>query len=876
MKLTKQQNSREAQVIAAGGKTQDIDLSIFERVKQSIRYAITGAAPDTWFGPLQPLTPVPPEPEEVKGRRLDYPFGYNIQITPRPYEAVTYDQLRSLADNCNILRLIIETVKDEIARMDWSIKPIDEEDAKAGKYDAEIKKVKDFLRYPDNENNWDQWMRMIFEEMLVTDATAVYMRRTKGKDAYALEQIDGATINLKINGDGRTPQPPDVAYQQILKGVPAVDFTRDELIYFPRNKRIWKFYGFSPVEQLVFYVNMALRRDIFKLNYYTEGNIPDLLLGVPDSWTQDQIKQYQEWWDSMLSGNLAQRRHGRFVPGEVAKNVKELKEAILKDEFDDWLARLVCFCFSISPQPFIKEMNRASAQTNQEVAAQQGLLPKLKWFKDFMDFIFAKYLNYPMLGFNWDMDINVDSGTQSKIDQIYIATGVQTPQQIAEARGLKWDEAAAAKKEADKQAAAEALSQAQNQNQGDQGNVQDEKSNISIEDKKTKDQKAEKLEKAVGDKETIIFEMVDGPKIRNEQNIDFTEGGSDARYSFIPEGRIWLEDGLEDKTPIKAHEFMERIGIKELGMNYEDAHSKLANPCEAIVREIISGKIAPKPEETEKLERLEKSKKKVKTSSIKPIDRERGVIIKARSEMKGWLIEAFNDTKEKIKKTEFGLGKIDAVVQERVEKILDEIDLSGWAVVHEASEEVLAAVTKDGLYQAILQIGLDEKDMTSTMFEEAKKYAVDRAAEMVGKKWIDGELVDNPTAKWVITDSTRDMLRSDITQAVEEGWGNQQLRDQLFENYGFSDQRAGVIASQEVAMADQNSNKIAYEESGVVAGKYSLLSQMHEQTDACDCEDNAAEGTIGFDETFESGDDWAPYHIGCNCLTMPVLDEDME
>ena len=77
-------------------------------------------------------------------------------------------------------------------------------------------------------------------------------------------------------------------------------------------------------------------------------------------------------------------------------------------------------------------------------------------------------------------------------------------------------------------------------------------------------------------------------------------------------------------------------------------------------------------------------------------------------------------------------------------------------------------------------------------------------------------------------------------------------------------------------MADQNSNKIAYEESGVVAGKYSLLSQMHEQTDACDCEDNAAEGTIGFDETFESGDDWAPYHIGCNCLTMPVLDEDME
>jgi phage portal protein BeeE len=65
--------------------------------------------------------------------------------------------------------------------------------------------------------------------------------------------------------------------------------TADELLYAPRNVRAHKAYGYSPVEQVQMSVNIALRRQIYQLQYYTEGNIPEALIGVPDNWNPDQI-----------------------------------------------------------------------------------------------------------------------------------------------------------------------------------------------------------------------------------------------------------------------------------------------------------------------------------------------------------------------------------------------------------------------------------------------------------------------------------------------------------------------------------------------------------------------------------------------------------
>ena len=54
--------------------------------------------------------------------------------------------------------------------------------------------------------------------MLVIDAATLYPRYNRGGSLYALDVIDGATIKVLIDENGRTPAPPDPAYQQILHG----------------------------------------------------------------------------------------------------------------------------------------------------------------------------------------------------------------------------------------------------------------------------------------------------------------------------------------------------------------------------------------------------------------------------------------------------------------------------------------------------------------------------------------------------------------------------------------------------------------------------------------------------------------------------------
>jgi hypothetical protein len=49
--------------------------------------------------------------------------------------------------------------------------------------------------------------------------------------------MDGALLKPLLQEDGRTPLPPEPAFQQVLKGVPAVHYTLDEIVRMPRNLR---------------------------------------------------------------------------------------------------------------------------------------------------------------------------------------------------------------------------------------------------------------------------------------------------------------------------------------------------------------------------------------------------------------------------------------------------------------------------------------------------------------------------------------------------------------------------------------------------------------------------------------------------------------
>ena len=92
----------------------------------------------------------------------------------------------------------------------------------------------------------------------------------------------GRTPQAYAAADGTVVNPP--AYQQVLKGLPAVDYSARDIVYRPRNVCAHRVYGYSPVQQVLMTVNIALRRQLWQLDYFTEGSIPDALIGVPQGW----------------------------------------------------------------------------------------------------------------------------------------------------------------------------------------------------------------------------------------------------------------------------------------------------------------------------------------------------------------------------------------------------------------------------------------------------------------------------------------------------------------------------------------------------------------------------------------------------------------
>jgi hypothetical protein len=378
-----------------------------------------------WFGPGQPMAPV--APAEVKGRSFDFPSNVNVLTTQRPASPITYETLRAFADSYDLLRLIIETRKDQMERLRWVIQLKDPKDKLTPQKRNRIKELTKFFSKPDGEHHWNQWLRMLLEDVFVVDALTLHRRRTRGGELIALDPIDGGTMRRVLDDWGRTPEDPeDIAYQQILKGMPAVNYTKDEILFRPRNVRIHKIYGYSPVEQIMMTINIGLRRQVFQLNFFTEGNIPAALIGVPEQWTPDQIRIFQEWFDGIHAGNLAERRKARFVPSAVGKTYVPTQETPLFGDAEDWLARVCCFAFSINPQPFIKMMNRATSQNASQEASATGMEPLKMFVKGIVDDVLADDFNADEYEFIWRGDDELDPVKRQAITEADVKTGLLT------------------------------------------------------------------------------------------------------------------------------------------------------------------------------------------------------------------------------------------------------------------------------------------------------------------------------------------------------------------------------------------------------------------------------------------------------------------
>lgn len=780
-----------------------IPQTMIDRVVTGVRYAISGVPPEGWMSPQQPLQPIA---QEAQGRMFDYQIGHNTRISSTK-DSVSFKELRSLADGYDLLRLVIETRKDQIEKLNWGFKYKD----KDKENDKKIEELEAFFAFPDREHDHGTWLRAVLEDLFVLDAPTIYPRMNLGGKLYSLELMDGATINRLIDITGRTPIPPDPAYQQILKGLNAVDYTSDELIYKPRNIRTHKLYGYSPVEQIIMTVNIALRRQITQLKYYSEGNIPEALASVPEAWSVAQLKEFQDYWDAIIEGNLANKRKLKFIPHGV--NYTPTKEPVLKDEFDEWLSRIVCFAFSISPQALTKMMNRATAETAQETAIEEGLAPVMNWVKNLHNYILVKYFGITDIEFAWKNEKEADPYVEAQINQIYVNSGIKTKNEVRGELGLE------PLKEEELQPQNEMINEGQKEEDK-------EKNPNESEDGKSKEGKS------IG-KNFISFSIRksnQGTPIDRERE-EITELIDNASkvissdfYAFSKKVKGDIGK-LYDKQILNrwVKNDFDRVYINGLSQGkafYEDSFGKLM--------------LKSFPSEGGSTDELDKEiKKQLKKAfgdyweSVYYPQKENSTIL-------------YNDIVNKSLGVNDYLNKVDGVDFELIVRKLDPILNDGY------KEGVKAGFESIAYYPS----------------EEEFRVVNEKAIPFVRERGL-------VLAK--LSESTKDQLRPLIEKSISESHNVNTLKDELQNSYAFSDARAMMIARTELAFADSFGNYQAWDESGLVKYKRSLLgtNENHGQFDIS----NANQGIIEFDKAFGSGHLMPPYHPNCICTLIPIFKE---
>ena len=275
-----------------------------------------------WYSPFEPVWPFGP-PYYTVPREWNFPVGYNLNYIPKRLELM--GMLRGMRQSWGVLATVIETRKDQLLQVPWTIQVR----GKPRKESKWVDKVRQMLRRPDGKLSYSQWTRKYLDDLFVIDAPTIFFDRTVGGEVRQMQILDGATIFPLIDDVGRRPdteyqvsdggivyehrQP---AFQQIIYGLPMINMSEDEILYgMMRPRPELPIFGFSPIEQILTEATEAIRKTFYQLEFWRSGSMPELMITVPDVWTPRQIATFQAHFDALLSGQLSLKSKVRFIPG---------------------------------------------------------------------------------------------------------------------------------------------------------------------------------------------------------------------------------------------------------------------------------------------------------------------------------------------------------------------------------------------------------------------------------------------------------------------------------------------------------------------------------------------------------------------------------
>jgi len=471
--FTKQKNQS---VVQLSGKRR---LSLAEIATTGASGRIRDVSNQLWFPAGQPVHPI--APRGTPPRRYPYSPMSNINWTQRDGQ-VDFATLRQFS-MYPIVRDVIETVKDLLlpVKYEFMLKPVDEDEQPASikkrtKKDTRLPALRKFFAKPDGVQPFPQWLRGIYDDVLVCDNAAIWKQRDQEGKICSLIQLDGAQVFPLIDETGMQPaanggkvtqkylvqtelQKADdkflalkkaaddkggsPAFQLTPYGFPAQQLTADELTYALYNRLSYRRYGFSKVEVCLAYIALGLGRLDFQARFYRSGNMPEGIAFLPPDVPVGRVEELNKYLDTILSGQMRNRRKIIFLPSYGAEKQPNLifpkiNEQVLKDEFDDMLVRYLCHCFGLDVSSFVKKqagLGGGQEKAQQQAQRNEALAPIICWTKTLLDG-FLEDFGFPDIEAKSVIEADLSEEKQVEIGISEFTNGGITLDEYRDRRGL--------------------------------------------------------------------------------------------------------------------------------------------------------------------------------------------------------------------------------------------------------------------------------------------------------------------------------------------------------------------------------------------------------------------------------------------------------
>lgn len=359
--------------------------------------------------------------------------GYSTNKA-KPNSEIGYKALRRFSVQYDVARAAINRRKRQLNVLEWSIVPMYDDDNVDQRL---IRDVKDqFSMIGGYRVRFREFLDLIVEDLLVLDAVALYKRPSLGGKLHSVQVLDATTIELRVDETGGTPEPPETAYKQVIDGKTMAKFTADEMYYEMMNPRTSTPYGLSPIESLVLGISTALKSEVYNLHMLTEGNIPEGLFTVPETWGADQIARFQEMFDAMLAGDSRATSKLKFMPpGKYEPTMKP--EDMRYKELQEWLMKKTCMLFEIQPQElgFTDTVNKATGEVQQEIGIRSGLVPLAHFIEEIFTDILRYDMGYEQYKFKFLGIDEEDAKEAAEVAEIQIRSGQKTVDEVRASRG---------------------------------------------------------------------------------------------------------------------------------------------------------------------------------------------------------------------------------------------------------------------------------------------------------------------------------------------------------------------------------------------------------------------------------------------------------